>query len=358
MVLTVLARVLHLALCLFPHMESYLSAAMLLLRPGNGVKIALLVYYACCMITSEAVNIIHNIHSVLFACPGLGCYIWVLFNNRTQPLGERVESGFFQPFRPDTAVFENIDLSLGVKDGLIFLLVLLCLLSVACSLYTTLSHRAVLRVLRRRLEEEERTEPAGTTSAQPAPEGRGTQSTATGTTSAQPAPEGKGAKSRETGTTSAQPAPEGKGTQSRETGTTSAQPAPEGRGTQRAVSASTQTVTEPGQPEPAAAAPVQKKKSKSKSMHTVTDEELAGPSHPAEEPEPGVITLSVSPDLWRELAPQSNESILAWLLRLWDARASDTPVDRSEARQLGSLCWDVVYAQGTRRTQEPLSLWW
>ncbi|KAM4764292.1 uncharacterized protein ACIQIH_005561 [Cyanocitta cristata] len=122
-----------------------------------------------------------------------------------------------------------------------------------------------------------------------------------------------------------------------------------------------QTTTEPEQPKPIAVAPVQKKKSKSKSVRIVTDEDAAGPSHPAEEAEPEIITRSLSlgelRDLRREFTRQTNESILTWLLRIWDAAANDTILDGSEARQLGSLSRDVVIDQGIGRTQETLSLW-
>lgn len=132
MMLNMLTWVSYLALYIFLHRGKYLPAAMLQLRSGNGRKIALLVSCVYCMITSEAVNIIHNIHSVLFVCPSLGCYIWVLLNNHTQSLGVRVENGVFQPFRPDTAVLENIEFFLDVQDGII-LLVLLCFLCTACT---------------------------------------------------------------------------------------------------------------------------------------------------------------------------------------------------------------------------------
>ncbi|XP_074386515.1 uncharacterized protein LOC141726098 [Zonotrichia albicollis] len=251
----------------------------------------------------------------------------------------------------------------------------------ACTLYTLytlctmLRDRGTLSLVQQRREEDEeegRTESAATTSAQPAMERGGTKGT--GTTAAQPAMERKGTKDRGTGTTAAQPAMERKGTKDRGTGTTAAQPAMERKGTkgtgttaaqpameregtkdrgtgttaaqpamkrkgiQRAASASTQTVTHPGQPKAAAAAPVQKKKSKSKSMQTETAEEVAGPSHPAEEPV--VITVSVSL-LQRELSPQSHECTLAG--------------DSTRDRQLAPLSWHVLNAQGIRRAQGTLS---
>nr|XP_041567812.1 uncharacterized protein LOC121468360 [Taeniopygia guttata] len=63
-----------------------------------------------------------------------------------------------------------------------------------------------------------------------------------------------------------------------------------------------------------------KKKSKSKSVHIVTDEDAAGPSHPAEETEPEIITRSLSLgelcDLLKEFTCQMNKSLLTWLLRI------------------------------------------
>ncbi|RMC05642.1 hypothetical protein DUI87_17727 [Hirundo rustica rustica] len=133
-----------------------------------------------------------------------------------------------------------------------------------------------------------------------------------------------------------------------------------GERNQSAVSISTQTITETEQPKPVAVAPVQKK-SQSKSVRIVTDEDVAGPLHPAEETEPEIITRSLSlgelHDLWREFTRQTNESILTWLLCIWDAAANDTILDGSEARQLGSLSRNVVIAQGVGRTQQTLSLW-
>ncbi|RMC00758.1 hypothetical protein DUI87_22441 [Hirundo rustica rustica] len=188
--------------------------------------------------------------------PSAGCYIWG-FNNCTQPLWGGVKNDFFQPFRPGTAVFKNIELSLGDKDSIILL-----------------------------SEEKE---------------------------------------------------------------------------TKGAISISIQTVTEAEQPQPVAVAPAQKKKLKSKSVRIVTDEDVAGPSHPAEETEPEIITLSLSlgglRDLRWEFTCQTNESILTWLLGIWDTAANDTILDGSEARQLGSLSRDVVIDQGIGRTQQTLSLW-
>ncbi|RMC18086.1 hypothetical protein DUI87_04965 [Hirundo rustica rustica] len=166
----------------------------------------------------------------------------------------------------------------------------------------------------------------------------------------------------ETRTASMQTVTEEKGTKNKATVSVSTQAVTEEKETKGAMSISTQTVTEAEpKPKPVAVAPVQKKKSKSKSVRIMTDEDVAGPSHPAEETEPEIITRSLSlgelRDLRREFTHQTNESILTWLLLIWDAAANDTILDRSEARQLGSLSRDMVIDQGIGRTQQTLSLW-
>ncbi|RMC21160.1 hypothetical protein DUI87_02018 [Hirundo rustica rustica] len=183
----------------------------------------------------------------------------------------------------------------------------------------------------------------------------------TGTASTQTVTEEKGTKNKATVSASTQTITEEKGTKNKATVSVSTQAVTEEKETKGAISISTQTVTEAEQPKPVAVAPVQKKKSKSKSVRIVTDEDVAGPSHPAEETEPEIITRSLSLGelhyLRREFTRQTNESILTWLLRIWDAAANDTILDGSEARQLGSLSRDVVTDQGIGRTQETLSLW-
>ncbi|RMC09637.1 hypothetical protein DUI87_13423 [Hirundo rustica rustica] len=116
----------------------------------------------------------------------------------------------------------------------------------------------------------------------------------------------------ETGIASMQTVTEEKGTKNKAIVSTSTQTVTEEKGTKGAVSISTQTVTEAEQPKPVAVAPVQKKKSKSKSVRIVTDEDVAGPSHPAEETEPEIITRSLSlgemRDLRREFTCQTSPS--------------------------------------------------
>ncbi|RMB97312.1 hypothetical protein DUI87_26208 [Hirundo rustica rustica] len=173
--------------------------------------------------------------------------------------------------------------------------------------------------------------------------------------------EEKRTKNKATVSASTQTITEEKGTKNKATVSVSTQAVTEEKETKGAISISTQTVTEAEQPKPVAVAPVQKKKSKSKSVRIMTDEDVAGPSHPAEETEPEIITRSLSlgelHDLRREFTRQTNESILTWLLRIWDAAANDTILDGSEARTLGSLSRDVVIDQGIGRTQQTLSLW-
>ncbi|RMC05611.1 hypothetical protein DUI87_17696 [Hirundo rustica rustica] len=165
----------------------------------------------------------------------------------------------------------------------------------------------------------------------------------------------------ETVSASAQTVTEEKGTKNKATVSVSTQAVTEEKETKAAISISTQIITEAEQPKSVTVAPVQKKKSKSKSVHTVSDEDVAGPSHPAEETEPEIITRSLSlgelHDLRREFTRQTNESILTWLLHIWDAADNDTILDGSEARQLGLLSRDVVIDQGIGRTQQTLSLW-
>lgn len=116
-----------------------------------------------------------NTYSVLFSYPSLGYLLWGFLNNHTQPLGERVESGFFQPIRPDTAHFEFPQ---AVKDDIILVLVLLCLICMACTEYVLLGARTVVRVVQHPQEEEEkRSKSAGTMSAQTLTDRKGTKRT-------------------------------------------------------------------------------------------------------------------------------------------------------------------------------------
>ncbi|TRZ08186.1 hypothetical protein HGM15179_018921, partial [Zosterops borbonicus] len=120
------------------------------------------------------------------------------------------------------------------------------------------------------------------------------RSKATASLSTQTVIEEKGTKSKATVSSSTQTVTEEKEAKSEATVSTSMQTVTEEKGTNGAVSISTQTITEPELPKPVAAATTQKKKSRSKSVCIVTDENAAGPSHPAEETEPEIITHSLS----------------------------------------------------------------
>nr|XP_030113616.3 macrophage immunometabolism regulator isoform X1 [Taeniopygia guttata]XP_030113624.3 macrophage immunometabolism regulator isoform X1 [Taeniopygia guttata]XP_041567090.1 macrophage immunometabolism regulator isoform X1 [Taeniopygia guttata]XP_041567091.1 macrophage immunometabolism regulator isoform X1 [Taeniopygia guttata] len=273
------------------------------------------------------------------------------------PWGEGVKIDFFQPFRLDTAVFENVKFPLDAKDSIMLLLVLLCLLGTVCNMLRNKTLHSVVQqnthsVMQCLLEEEETRSKAVVSVS--------VQNATTSSMLTQTVREEDGTKSKTTVSVSTQTVTEEE-TKSKRGVSMYTQTGTEEEGTKSAISISTQTITKPEQPEPIVVAPVQKKKSRSKSVCIVTDEDAAGPSHPAEETEPEIITWSLSlgelHDLRREFTHQTNESILTWLLCIWDAAANDTILDGSEARQLGSLSWDVIIDQGIGRTQETLSLW-
>lgn len=75
-----------------------------------------------------------------------------------------------------------------------------------------------------------------------------------------------------------------------------------------------------------------------------------------EETELEIITRSLSLgelcELRSEFTCQVNESILSWLLHVWDSAANDTILKGCEAGQLGLLSQDVVIDLGIRETQE------
>ncbi|RMC06849.1 hypothetical protein DUI87_16298 [Hirundo rustica rustica] len=100
---------------------------------------------------------------------------------------------------------------------------------------------------------------------------------------------------------------------------------------------------------------------KEQSVRIMTDEDVAGPSHPAEETEPEIITRSLSlgelRDLRREFTRQTNESILTWLLRIWDAAANDTILDGSEARHWDRCLgmWSLTRDRENPTNSQPLA---
>ncbi|XP_064258482.1 uncharacterized protein LOC135289027 isoform X1 [Passer domesticus] len=61
--------------------------------------------------------------------------------------------------------------------------------------------------------------------------------------------------------------------------------------------------------------------------------------------------------LRKDYTRRSDESIISWLVRLWDAAGEATILDGTEARHLGSLSHDPVIDQGMMRGANPHSLW-
>ncbi|XP_053788900.1 uncharacterized protein LOC128782532 [Vidua chalybeata] len=61
--------------------------------------------------------------------------------------------------------------------------------------------------------------------------------------------------------------------------------------------------------------------------------------------------------LRKDYRRQPDESIISWLVRLWDAAGEATILDGTEARHLGSLSHDPVIDQGMMRGASPQSLW-
>ncbi|XP_056369492.1 uncharacterized protein LOC130264894 [Oenanthe melanoleuca] len=61
--------------------------------------------------------------------------------------------------------------------------------------------------------------------------------------------------------------------------------------------------------------------------------------------------------LRKDYTRQPDESIISWLVRLWDAAGEATILDGTEVRHLGSLSHDPVIDQGMMRKANPQSLW-
>ncbi|XP_059716825.1 uncharacterized protein LOC132334738 [Haemorhous mexicanus] len=61
--------------------------------------------------------------------------------------------------------------------------------------------------------------------------------------------------------------------------------------------------------------------------------------------------------LRKDYTRRPDESIISWLVHLWDAAGEATILDDTEARHLGSLSHDPVIDQGMMRGVNPHSLW-
>ncbi|XP_014116415.1 PREDICTED: uncharacterized protein LOC102105886 [Pseudopodoces humilis] len=86
-----------------------------------------------------------------------------------------------------------------------------------------------------------------------------------------------------------------------------------------------------------------------------------GPSRPATDQksegtgEP--FSLKDLRGLRKDYTRRADESIISWLVRLWDAAGEATVLDGTEARHLGSLSHDPVIDQEMMRGADPYSLW-
>ncbi|TRZ09502.1 hypothetical protein HGM15179_017598 [Zosterops borbonicus] len=220
---------------------------------------------------------------------------------------------------------------------------------------------SVIQCVLKKKKERKRSKTTASSSTQTIAEEKEAKSESTVSTSTQTNTKEKRTKGKTTVSSSTQTTKKKKEAKSEATVSTSTQTVAEEKEVKGAASISTQTVTELEPPKPVAVATTQKKKSKSKSVRVVTDEDAARPSQPAEETERKIIIRSLSlselRDLQREFTRQTNKSILTWLLRIWNAAANDTILDKIKAKQLGSLSRDLVIDQGIKKTQEPLSLW-
>ncbi|GAB0189364.1 hypothetical protein GRJ2_001401700 [Grus japonensis] len=124
----------------------------------------------------------------------------------------------------------------------------------------------------------------------------------------------------------------------------------------------TGTVAEPkDQPIPVSVAPIHKKKYTRKSVRLVKDDDESGPSREQEEPEPEVITRSLSlselRDMRKDFSRLPGEHIITWLLRCWDNGASSLELEGREAKQLGSLSREGGIDKAIGKKAQALSLW-
>ncbi|GAB0205975.1 hypothetical protein GRJ2_003063100 [Grus japonensis] len=130
----------------------------------------------------------------------------------------------------------------------------------------------------------------------------------------------------------------------------------------RSVGGRIRTVAEPeDQPIPVSVTPIHKKKYTRKSVRLVKDDDESGPSREQEEPEPEVITRSLSlselRDMRKDFSCLPGEHIITWLLRCWDNGASSLELEGREAKQLGSLSREGGIDKAIGKKAQALSLW-
>ncbi|XP_058709019.1 uncharacterized protein LOC131586178 [Poecile atricapillus] len=119
------------------------------------------------------------------------------------------------------------------------------------------------------------------------------------------------------------------------------------------------------EPKPVSVAPTTRgMKFKTKTDRPVDDDNGdagEGPSRPATDQksegtgEP--FSLKDLHGLRKDYTRRPDESIISWLVRLWDAAGEATVLDGTEARHLGSLSHDPVIDQEVMRGADPYSLW-
>ncbi|GAB0206759.1 hypothetical protein GRJ2_003141500 [Grus japonensis] len=91
------------------------------------------------------------------------------------------------------------------------------------------------------------------------------------------------------------------------------------------------------------------------------DDELGPSREQEEEPEPEVITQSLSlselRDMRKDFSRLPGEHIITWLLRCWDNGASSLELEGREAKQLGSLSREGGIDKAIGKKAQALSLW-
>ncbi|RMC03515.1 hypothetical protein DUI87_20714 [Hirundo rustica rustica] len=117
-------------------------------------------------------------------------------------------------------------------------------------------------------------------------------------------------------------------------------------------------------PKPLAVAPAKKHTLKT-NQPVDNDDPREGPSPKSEDKasstgsEANIDSFSLKDlrGLRKDYRRQPDESIISWLVRLWDAAGEATILDGTEARHLGSLSHDPVIDQEMMREASPCSLW-
>ncbi|GAB0184017.1 hypothetical protein GRJ2_000867000 [Grus japonensis] len=108
--------------------------------------------------------------------------------------------------------------------------------------------------------------------------------------------------------------------------------------------------------------PVYKKKYTKKSFCLVRDDNEPGSSREQEEePEPEVITQSLSlrelREMQKDFGHHPGEHIVTWLLQCWDNGAGSLESEGREAKQLGSLSREGGIDKAIGKRTQALSLW-